>query len=578
MSLTFFNYAEITVTAILAITLIILFIKQRQARNELQNKEHIEKQTLYQILILKEIQDRIGYSLDVEKIIDVITGSLKYLFPYSTASSMLIKSDKLVFKVYIEENVNSSFILQVKNRMLASLGALVGNFPQAIEENLTGVPLDETKTVSIGSFFNIPLIVGNKVVGLINIASINNNLKEKDTTILYQIVGQASNALSKLENVLETEKGKLTSMISSLVDGVFMVDTNGKLLIVNQAAITFLNISSPNPTLTDILTAIGQQYNLADKINQSLKNNAPFEDKEVTFNEKYFQLFINPVQNALNSNGQPIGASILLHDITVEKSVATIKEDFTHMMVHELRAPLTAIKDSAELMIETFEDKGALEKEQQKRLLQIMDMQSKALLEQINQVLDAAKIEAGRFSIEKVSSDIGVVIQNAVEPYLPQAGKKQILISTDIYYPLPKVELDPIRITQVLNNLISNSLKFTPVNGKIVISAKPGGGIVTIAVSDNGMGIPESEQKNLFSKYYQIRTTPHQLAKKGTGLGLYITKGIVEAHSGSVGVISAGSNKGTTIYFTLPMAESGPRIMQGHIVSTPGMLASQMIN
>ena len=248
------------------------------------------------------------------------------------------------------------------------------------------------------------------------------------------------------------------------------------------------------------------------------------------------------------------------------------------MIVHELRAPLTAIKDSAELMIETFEEKGSLEKEQQKRLLQIMDKQSKSLLEQINQVLDAAKIEAGRFSIEKVSSDIGEVIQNAVEPFLPQANKKQLLLSTDIYYPLPKADIDPVRITQVLNNLISNSLKFTPANGKIVVSAKPGDGIITIGISDNGIGIPESEQKDLFSKYYQIRTTPHQLAKKGTGLGLYITKGIVEAHDGSVGIIS-DTGKGTTIYFTLPVAgASGPRVLQGHTVKNAGMMTSNLIN
>ena len=152
------------------------------------------------------------------------------------------------------------------------------------------------------------------------------------------------------------------------------------------------------------------------------------------------------------------------------------------------------------------------------------------------------------------------------------------MISTDIYYPLPKVDLDPVRITQVLNNLVSNSLKFTSPNGKIVVSAKPGDGTITVGVSDNGMGIPESEQKDLFSKYYQIRTTPHQLAKKGTGLGLYITKGIVEAHGGLVGVISEGPNKGTTIYFTLPITGGGPRILQGHIVQSPGLTAANLVN
>jgi len=579
MNTSLFNYLGLITTAILAVSLVILLIKQRQAKAELQSKEELEKQRLYQILILKEIQDRIGYSLDTEKIIDVITGSLKYLFPYSTASSIVLKNDRLIFKTYIEENINSGFIMQVKKTMFASLQALVGTLPTQIEEGMTGAPLNEQKSVDVASFFNIPLIVGNRVVGLINVSSSKKNAYKNEVTVIYQIIGQATNALSKLQYALETEKGKLTSMISSLADGVFMVDTIRNLSIINDAAKGFLNIKSVTPTLTDVLTAVGTQYNLLDKIEQSIKTNSAIKDKEIAINDKFFEIFITPVPSAMDEKtSSPIGASILFHDITIEKTVATIKEDFTHMMVHELRAPLTAIKDSAELMIETFEDKGALEKEQQKRLLKIMDMQSKNLLEQINQVLDAAKIEAGKFSIEKVSSDIGEVIQNAVEPYLPQANKKQILISTDIYYPLPKVDLDPTRITQVLNNLVSNSLKFTPANGKIVVSAKPGDGTITVGVSDNGIGIPENEQKDLFSKYYQIRTTPHQLAKKGTGLGLYIIKGIVEAHSGSVGIISKGANKGTTIYFTLPIAEGGPRIMQGHIVKGAGLMASGMIN
>ena len=175
-------------------------------------------------------------------------------------------------------------------------------------------------------------------------------------------------------------------------------------------------------------------------------------------------------------------------------------------------------------------------KAKKRRFLNIIDQQSKNLLGQIGQVLDAAKIETGKFSINKVTSDIGKIVTDAVEPFLPEARKKQIYLSTEIDSPLPKIDIDPLRITQALNNLISNSLKFTPVNGKIVISVKNTDEGLKVAVTDNGIGIPEDEQTDLFSKYYQIRTTPHQLAKKGTGLGLYITKGIVEAHGGTVGV------------------------------------------
>jgi len=572
MNLTFFNYAGITVTAILAVVSFILIFRQRQTNQELQKREGLEKQRLYQISILKQIQDKIGYSLDTEEIVDVITGSLRHLFPYSTVASILLSENKLVLKIKVEEVIGANFLAEVKKTMLASLGTLIGNLPTEIEQKVQGLPLDETKNIPVASFFNIPLVIGNDFVGLINVSSKEKHFyKEDEVTILYQIVDQASGALLKLKNVLETEKGKLMSMISSLVDGVFMVDTNQNLLVINDAAKTFLKLKTVKPVFTDILVSLGTQYNLLDKISQALTKNTLTEDKEVIIDDKIFQIFITPVPR--------VGASILLHDITVEKSVAAIKEDFTNMMVHELRAPLTAIKDSAELMVEILQESGKLERDQETKFLTIIDQQSKNLLGQIGQVLDASKIEAGQFSISKLSSDIGKVVIDAVEPFLPEARKKQIYLTSEIGSPLPKVEIDPLRIAQALNNLISNSLKFTPVNGKIVVSVKVENEGLKIAVSDNGIGIPEDEQKDLFSKYYQIRTTPHQLAKKGTGLGLYITKGIVEAHGGSVGVKSEGPNKGTTIYFTLPITDGVPTVVHEHFPQVNSIsVVSQTVN
>jgi len=570
MTLTLFNYAGMTVTAILAVILLLMSLRQRRTTLEIQKRADLDKQRLYQISILKQIQDKIGYSLDIEEIVDVITGSLKHLFPYSTVASILLKNDKLVLRIRVEESVNANFLAEVRKTMLASLTTLIGNLPSEIEQKAQGLPPDETKNAPVASFFNIPLVIGNDFVGLINVSSKEKHFyKEDEVTILYQIVDQASNALLKLKNVLETEKSKLMSMISSLVDGVFMVDTNQNLLIINDAAKTFLGLRTSEPVFTDILVSLGTQYNLLDKINEALSENKLIEEKEVAINDKVFQIFITPVSK--------VGASVLLHDITVEKSVAIIKEDFTNMMVHELRAPLTAIKDSAELMVEILQESGKLEKDQETKFLTIIDQQSKNLLGQIGQVLDAAKIEAGQFSISKVTSDIGKVVIDAVEPFLPEARKKQIYLSTEIDSPLPKVEIDALKITEALNNLISNSLKFTPVNGKIIVSVKVENEGLKIAVSDTGIGIPQSEQADLFSKYYQIRSTPHQLAKKGTGLGLYITKGIVEAHGGMVGVESEGLNKGTTIYFTLPITEGAPMITHEHFQMNQTPL-SQTVN
>jgi len=531
---------------LLASYLIYRLIKTKKT---LTNRENAQKQKVYQITILKEIQDRIGYSLDISEVVDVITGSLNHLFPYSASSSLLIKEDKLLFKIHLEEAVNKKFVDDVKKSTLASLSALYGALPEELDEEISGTAINEIRTKPLSSFFHIPLIISGKVVGIITVSSTTPNLyKEDEMTILYQITSQASTALTRLNEVLETEKGKLTAMIAGLADGVFMVDTNKQLLIINKAAKSFLETARENPVFSDLINAFKGQYDLSAKIDQAIATSGLIKDKDVTIGQKTFDIFITPVFTSRETESQKVlGASILIHDITMEKQVDTIKEDFTHMIVHELRAPLTGIRASSELLLD-----GKLERNEEEQMLRIIDGQSKILLDQIGSVLDAAKIESKNFTIQKVESDIRQTVDVAVKSLEPIATKKKISIDVDLPQDLPPISFDPTRITQVVNNLISNSLKFTKEGGKITVSAKLANGFLDISVTDNGIGIPKEEQKDIFSKYYQIRTTPHELAKKGTGLGLYIVKGIVEAHGGTVWAESE-EGKGTTITFSLPI-------------------------
>jgi len=543
---------------IFGLATIYLSIKEEATRKQLKEQDETQKQKIYQISILKEIQDRIGYSLDVEKVIDVITGTLRNLFSYSTASSMIVRDNTLIFKTYLEEAVSHSFVSSVRKSMQASLSALLDNLPSNIDERISGVAFDDANSKILASFFHIPLVINNKVVGLINVSSTQPNLyKETQMTILYEITGQASNALSRLEEVLESEKGKLLSLIRSLADGVFMTDTKNNIIIMNDAAKSLLGISKDNPTFFDIIANLPERFDLVAKINDAINQNKTIEEKEVNIGEKTLQIFITPVPSTSNDNQKVARASILLHDITIEKNLANLKEDFTNIMVHELRAPLTAIKDSSELIIS---EKDKLKKEEQDQFLDIINQQSKLMLNQIGEILDAAKLEAGKFIIQKTKGNIEQVIKEQIKTFLPQASKKHIFISADISQSLPPIFFDPIRIAQVINNLLSNSLKFTPEGGTITIriSHEPiTNNQLTISVSDTGIGIPKEHQKDLFSKFSQVRTTPQQLAKEGTGLGLYVVKGVVEAHGGSVNVDSplrnGEKNPGTTISFTLPI-------------------------
>lgn len=247
--------------------------------------------------------------------------------------------------------------------------------------------------------------------------------------------------------------------------------------------------------------------------------------------------------------------NLLLEEEKKHKQELIKKEDSINMIIHDLKAPLTAIKDAASLILQT----PAMENDEREKLLNLAYDQSKKMFSQISTILDAAKLSAGRFTIEKVSGDLKKVIVRQVEVFLPVAKIKGIDLTTDIPDTLPRFSFDPLRISEVVTNLVSNSFKFTGKGGKIIISAKEttkNGKIFAEAlVSDTGSGIPEEKQRELFSKFSQSSNPLLDGEKilEGSGLGLYIVKGIIEAHGGSISVESK-ADKGTTISFTLPLS------------------------
>ncbi len=535
-------------------------------KKQLREKDANTKRRMYELSVLKALQERIGYSLDVERVIDTLTGSLKNLFPYSTTSSLIIHEDSYVFKIALEERVGSNFIEQVRKSMLASLASLMDHpLPQHYEEFKTGLLADEDNTDPLASFFHIPLIIKGEIVGLISICSTKPGLyKEEDMTILYQLTSSASNALSKLQEVIGTEQEKILSMIASLADGILMIDSSYKLTLINQAAKNLLGIPHlTNPTIFDAVNMLSKHYDFGAKIKEALIMGKTIEEKELQLVEKTVQVVVTPVfgptDDLQSMQRRVTGVTVLIHDITLEKSLQQMKEEFTNAVVHELRSPLTAIKAAAEMMAQS----ESLEQSQQK-LAVIIDQQSKRLLNDINSLLDAAKLEAGHFTIWQAPNDISQAVMESIELFAPEANKKQVKLTSVLEETLPQAFIDITRIEQVVNNLISNSLKFTSAGGEIKVKVvgqyspqlphtptNPG---ILVSVSDTGIGIPTEKQKLLFQKFSQIRENRTSEPTEGTGLGLYIAKGIVEAHGGNIYVNSTPQH-GTTVFFTLPVAQ-----------------------
>jgi len=223
-----------------------------------------------------------------------------------------------------------------------------------------------------------------------------------------------------------------------------------------------------------------------------------------------------------------------------------LKDEFVSLVSHELRTPLTSIRGYVELMLD---DPTTLSPDQH-RFLEIVDRNSERLLELVGDLLFLAQIDAGKLVIEVDTVDLNQVVEECVETASPAAGERGIDLSANLD-PVPEIQGDRARLVQVLDNLVSNAVKFTPTGGRVDVRLRADGDAAVLEVQDTGLGIPADEQAQLFDRFFRSSTATLN-AIPGTGLGLTITKAIVERHGGLIAVDST-EKVGTTVRVRLPL-------------------------
>ncbi len=230
------------------------------------------------------------------------------------------------------------------------------------------------------------------------------------------------------------------------------------------------------------------------------------------------------------------------------KELDHLKSDFVSNVSHELRTPLTAIKGAVDLMLR--EVAGPLTEKQIHYLTRVRS-NTQHLAGLINDLLDLSKIESGRIEVKSSRVSLGGLVHEVVEGLRPVAAEKVISLEAIVREPSILVWADRNKINQVLTNLIGNAIKFTPVQGRVTVSASRNGDeSVQVSVSDTGLGVPPDEKEKIFAKFYQIAEVNGENSK-GTGLGLAIAKALVELHGGKIWVESE-PGRGSTFSFTLP--------------------------
>jgi PAS domain S-box-containing protein len=252
--------------------------------------------------------------------------------------------------------------------------------------------------------------------------------------------------------------------------------------------------------------------------------------------------------------GKVIGSIGVIRDITERikaerelKETMEMRSQFISTVSHELRTPLTSIQEA--IIIVADEIAGKINKDQ-KNFLDIAKRNIERLSRLIDEVLDFQKLSANKMTFDVKPSDISQVINDACHTMTPHAKKKNVNLSVKLDRDLPQVCFDSDRMVQVLTNLISNAIKFTPEKGSITVSARQQGEDLAISVSDTGMGMPKDALSKIFDQFYRVHQQNQQI--KGTGLGLAIVKKIVDAHNGRIEVESE-LEKGTTftVYLSL---------------------------
>jgi signal transduction histidine kinase/CheY-like chemotaxis protein len=357
------------------------------------------------------------------------------------------------------------------------------------------------------------------------------------------------------ESEIEALRRRAEAVLASTTDGLIVLGADDVVNFINPAACTMLGLERPavlgsRKRLWE-LVAMPAEEGFDPAADGSQVREVPLEEPE----HRILDVRTDPVID----DGRYLGYVATLHDVTTEREVMEMKNEFVSTVSHELRTPLTSIKGYIDLILDG--DAGEIN-EITREFLGIVKENSDRLVELINDMLDISRIESGRIVLKVEPLDMAELAAAGADTFAAVAEQTGHRIVLDVPSDLPRAAGDRQRAGQVLINFMSNAIKYSPAGGTVTVSARADDGFVTVSISDEGIGISESDQARLFTKFYRVDSS---LTREigGTGLGLSICKSIIELLGGTVGVRSAAGT-GSTFFFTLPVA--GPAV-----VRTPGV-------
>ena len=421
---------------------------------------------------------------------------------------------------------------------ISSMAAIIGLIISLIYTNKSLKPiylLTETiKSVKEGEINKQAPVINEDEIGML--AQEFNNM----TSRLYEFEQSTTGKLL-------SERNKSIAIVKSISDPLIVLDASYKIQLLNDSGENIFGVLEQNVINSHFLETI-RNMELYDYIFFVVNNKVTNTEKIISFQVNESTYFFNVIVTVVNDKEDKINAIVvLLKNITEYKQLEKVRTDFIATISHEFKTPLTSIMMGVGLILE--KNVGAIN-EKQEELLDTIKEEAEKLTDLVSDLLKLSKIQSDQAVYDIKTYSITKIVSDCVKNYSVQAKNSGIALYNSIEEDLPDVVVDEEKITWVLNNLVSNALKYTNSGGEIVIGAFIDGEKMKVFVKDNGKGIPREYHERIFEKFVKISAYDTEFLS--SGIGLSIAKGIVEAHGGTI-YCESEVNKGSTFIFTLPV-------------------------
>jgi len=508
-----------------------------QGAEDTRDPEQMQRR-LQELEALAHIGRTVTAMLDLDQVLTTVVDAAVRLTGAEEGSLLLLDEESGEIHMRASKNFDEEFARTFRLRVEDSLAGQViatGN-PVILDES---TPQKIKTSYLVHSLLYVALRVHGRTLGVLGVdnRTRGRTMTREDMTVVMAMADYAAIAIenARLYARSEGERRKLETILTQTEDGVIVVDTENRMLLINGTARQAFGIrdgmvgrsmveATDDPSLLGLLRAPGR---------------LPHREEIVLRDGRVFNAQRTPIQG--------VGQAIVMQDITHLKELDRIKSEFVTTVSHDLRSPLTAILGYVELI-----ERAGPVTDQQRDFIRRVQMSVQQMTQLVSAMLDLGRIEAG-LDAAKESARLGALATYAIENLRTLADAKGLRLDVDLPSDLPMVTGVPLRLRQLVSNLVDNAIKYTPAGGTVTVRAQCDDGQVVLQVTDTGPGIPAADQPYLFDKFFRASNTPKDVV--GTGLGLSIVKSIVDSHGGRIWVDST-LGEGTTFTVVLPAVGS----------------------